>query len=130
VRATTKRQVVLALLAVSSLAVVYRYWLVVPVLHRISVVEWRFIAILVALAIGVGFSRLRLFVWTLMLASAIGLFVGGTWAAWAAPNDARISLLDAFASHVQTCWPDTTMWVVAIVAGGLITGRVLNRYFS
>src|SRR5262249_43955485 len=80
------------------IAILYRYWLVVPVLHHVSIRQWRCLAILVAAAYGGMAALFGLRVLALACGTLAGLLLGGTWAAWRVPSDVPISINAAFAS--------------------------------
>jgi hypothetical protein len=85
-------------------AVLYRYWLVTPVLQYLSFRKWLLVAILVAAATGCIMSLLKLPAIVLMPASLAGLLSGGTWAEWHFPNDVPVSVGGAFQSHLESFW--------------------------
>jgi hypothetical protein len=82
-----------------AIAVLYRYWLVTPVLRYLSIGKWFLIAVAVAAAIGCVMSLLRFSTLAQLCASVTGLLLGGTWAAWRVPNDVPILPSGAFESH-------------------------------
>jgi hypothetical protein len=86
------------------IAVLYRYWLVTPVLQYLNISKWYLVAIIVAAATGCVMSLLRLPTLALVCASLAGLLLGGTWVAWQAPNDVPISVSGAFESHLEPFW--------------------------
>ena len=110
------------------IAVLYRYWLVTPVLQYLSVGKWRLVAIVVAAAIGCVMSLLRLSTLTLVCASVAGLLLGGTWAAWQAPNDVPISVTGAFASHLESFWRQLILLTVATTVGGFCCARLVKNH--
>jgi hypothetical protein len=85
-------------------AVLYRYWLTTPVLHYVSIGRWRILAVVVAAACGVVLSLLRVSTPSLSCGTMAGILVGGTWAAWKAPNDVPLSVYGAFASQLESFW--------------------------
>jgi hypothetical protein len=123
-RITVVRTSVIALL----IAVLYRYWLVTPVLQYLSIGKWRLVAIVVAAGIGCVMSLLRLPTLTLVCASAAGLLLGGTWAAWQAPNDVPISVSGAFASHLESFWRQVIILTVATTVGGFCSARLVKHH--
>jgi len=86
------------------IAILYRYCLVTPVLHYLSIGKWQFVAIIVAAATGCFMSLLRLSTLPVVCVSVASLLLGGTWAAWQVPNDVPISVSGAFASHLESFW--------------------------
>jgi hypothetical protein len=109
------------------IAILYRYWLVTPVLQYLSIRKWYLVAIVVAAAIGGVMSLLRLPTLALMCASVAGLLLGGTWAAWQAPNDVPISVSGAFASHLSSFWHQILILTVSSSIGGFCCARFLTR---
>lgn len=123
-RITIVRTSVIALL----IAVLYRYWLVTPMLQHLSIGKWRLIAIVVAAGIGCVMSLLRLPTLNLVCASVAGLLLGGTWAAWQAPNDVPISVSGAFASHLESFWRQIVILTVATAVGGFCCARLVKNH--
>jgi hypothetical protein len=95
--AVVKTSVVILLVAV-----LYRYWLVTPVLQYLRIGKWYLVAIIVAAVTGCVMSFLKLPTIALVCASLTGLLLGGTWAAWRFPNDVAISVSGAFESHLES----------------------------
>jgi len=112
-RNTVVKTSVIALL----IAVLYRYWLVIPVLQYFSIGRWYLVALLVAAATGCVMSLLRLPTLALVCASVAGLLLGGTWAAWQAPTDVPISMSGAFVSHLGSFWRQIIILTIATVGG-------------
>jgi hypothetical protein len=123
-RITVVRTSVIALL----IAVLYRYWLVTPVLQYLSIGKWRLVAIVVAAGIGCVMSLLRLPTLTLVYASVAGLLLGGTWAAWQVPKDVPISVSGAFASHLESFWRQIIILTVATTVGGFCCSRLVKNH--
>jgi hypothetical protein len=116
-----------AFVAAAVIAILYRYWLIAPVLHYLNVNQWRLIAIVVAAASGCVLSLFRLPMLPLASASLAGLLVGGTYAAWQAPSDARMSVIAAVGSHLQSFWREVTLLTVIITLSALCCARVTTR---
>jgi hypothetical protein len=123
-RITVVRTSVIALL----IAVLYRYWLVTPVLQYLSIGKWRLVAIVGAAGIGCVMSLLRLPILTVVFASVAGLLLGGTWAAWQAPNDVPISVSGALASHLESFWRQIVILTVATIGGGFCCARLVKNH--
>lgn len=121
-RSTVSKTSVAALLN----AVLYRYWLVAPVLQFLSVRKWYLVAMVVAAATGCVMSLLRLPTLAVMSASAAGLLLGGTWAVWQAPNDIRISVIGAFESHLESFWRQIIILTVIATVSGLCFARLVR----
>ena len=102
-----------ASVAAALFAVPYKYWLTTPVLHYLSIGRWRLLAILVAAACGAALSLLRVSTPALSCGAMAGLLIGGTLAAWKAPNDVAISLNGAFASHLESFWREVLVLTTA-----------------
>jgi hypothetical protein len=110
------------------IAVLYRYWLVTPVLQYLSIGKWRIVAIVVAAGIGCVMSLLRLPTLTQVCAPVAGLLLGGTWAAWQAPNDVPISVSGAFASHLESFWHQIIILTVTASVGGFCYARLVKDH--
>jgi len=82
-------------------AVLYRFWLIEPVLDRVSVGRWRLFAIVIAAGCGSALCLLRIPVPALSCGALVGLIFGGTWVEWKSPHDVTISLSSAFDSHLE-----------------------------
>jgi len=108
------------------IAVLYRYWLLTAILQYLSIAKWSLVAIAVAAATGCVVSLLRLSTLALMCASVTGLLLGGTWAAWQAPNDVPISLSDAFESHFASFWRQMLILNLTIAVSGLCCSRFVK----
>ncbi len=108
------------------IAVLYRYWLVTPVLQHLSIGKWHLVAIVVAAATGCVMSFLRVRTLALVCASVTGLLLGGTWAAWRFPNDVAISVGGAFESHLESFWRQTIILTVTITVGELCCARFVR----
>jgi hypothetical protein len=108
------------------IAVHYRYWLVTPVLHYMSIGKWYLVAMVVAAATGSVMSLLRLPILALVCASVAGLLLGGTWAAWQVPNDVPISVSGAFESHLKSFWRLLIILTATLTVGGFCCARILR----
>jgi hypothetical protein len=125
-RSTFIKTSVVALL----IAVLYRYWLVTPVLQYLSIGKRYLVGIAVAVATGSVMSLLRLPTPAFVYASVAGLLLGGTWAAWQAPNDVPISVSGAFESHLESFWRQIILMILTITAGGICGARFLRDHSS
>jgi hypothetical protein len=121
-RATFVKTSVVALV----IAVLYRYWLVTPILKYISIGKWFLLAIAAAAASGYLMSLLRFPALALVCASVAGLLLGGTWAAWRVPNDVPISLTGAFESHLESFWRQVLILTVTMAVSGFCCTRFLR----
>jgi hypothetical protein len=123
----SSRSIVVKSSVVTSLiSVLYRYWLVTPVLQYLSIGKWYLVAIVVAAVTGCGMSLLRLPTPALMCASVVGLLLGGTWAAWQAPNDVPISVSGAFESHLESFWRQIIILTVTITVSRICCARFVR----
>jgi len=120
-KSTVKTSIVVLLIAL-----LYRYWLVTPVLQYVSIGKWYLVAIVVAAASGCAMSLLRLPALTWVCASMAGLLLGGTWAAWQAPNDVPISVSGAFGSHLESFWRQIIILTVTITVSGFCFARFVR----
>jgi hypothetical protein len=95
-------------------AVLYKFWLTVPVLQYVSLGNWRLFAIAAAAACGCVLSLLRFSTLALSCGTIVGLLLGGTWAAWKLPNDMAISVYAALASHLELFWRETSVLTLTV----------------
>jgi hypothetical protein len=102
-----------ATVAAAVFAVPYKFWLTTPVLQNISIGYWRLLAILVAVAVGAALSLMGVATPALSCGAIVGLLTGGSVTAWTAPTDVAISPYRAFASHLESCWREVLILVVA-----------------
>ena len=118
-------------MAAAPIAILYRYWLVAPVLQYVSIGQWRFLAIVVAAACGCAWTLLRLPVLALACGWMVGLLVGGAWAAWQAPTDVPVSINTAFVSHLESLWRTVvTLTVTATVSGFCCSIGIANFWVA
>jgi hypothetical protein len=110
------------------IAVLYRYWLVTPILQYLSISNWYLVAIIVAAATGCAMPLLRLPTLAFVCAPAAGLLLGGTWAAWQAPNDIAKSFSGAFESHLESFWLLIIILTVTTTVGGFCCARLVSRH--
>ena len=78
----SRRGVINTLIIAALISVLYRYWLVTPVLKYLSIDEWRLIAVVVAAASGCVLFRLRFSVPALACGSKIqvvALVISSRW---------------------------------------------------
>ena len=120
-KSTVKTSIVVLLIAL-----LYRYWLVTPVLQYVSIGKWYLVAIVVAAASGCAMSLLRLPALAWVCASMAGLLLGGTWAAWQAPNDVPILVSGAFGSHLESFWRQIIILTVTITVSGFCFARFVR----
>jgi len=120
-KSTVKTSIVVLLIAL-----LYRYWLVTPVLQYVSIGKWYLVAIVVAAASGCAMSLLRLPALAWVCASMAGLLLGGTWAAWQAPNDVPISVSGAFESHLESFWRQIIILTVTTTVSGFCFARFVR----
>ncbi len=120
-KSTVKTSIVVLLIAL-----LYRYWLVTPVLQYVSIGKWYLVAIVVAAASGCAMSLLRLPALAWVCASMAGLLLGGTWAAWQAPNDVPISVSGAFGSHLESFWRQIIILTVTTTVSGFCFARFVR----
>jgi hypothetical protein len=109
-----------------AIAVLYRYWLVTPVLEYLSIHEWFLLGVAVAVAIGCVMSLLRFSTLAQISASVIGLLLGGTWAGRQTPSDVAKSVSCAFESHLEVFWRPMLVLILAIAVGQFWCTRFLR----
>src|SRR5258707_13851652 len=90
-KSTVKTSIVVLLIAL-----LYRYWLVTPVLQYVSIGKWYLVAIVVAAASGCAMSLLRLPPLAWVGASMAGPLVTGNLASWKDSNKAPDSPCGVF----------------------------------
>jgi len=108
----------------------YKYWLTSPVLQYVSIGRWRLLAIVSAAACGVALSLLRLSTSALSCGALAGLLLGGTWAAWTAPNDVPVSVDHAFASHLVSFWQDVALLTASATMAALCGAYFRKRWWD
>jgi hypothetical protein len=116
-----------AFIAALIFAVPYMYWLTTPLLQYVSVGRWRLFAIVVAAGSGGALSLLRVSVAALSCGAFAGLLIGGTLAAWKAPNDVAISDFGAFASHLESFWREVLILTFAAALAALCCNYLRKR---
>jgi hypothetical protein len=116
-----------ASIAAVIFAVLYMYWRTTPVLKYVSIGRWRLFAVVVAAACGGALSLLRVSVPTLSCGALAGLLIGGTLAAWKAPNDVAISGFGAFASHLESFWREVLILAFAATLAALCCDYLRKR---
>lgn len=117
-------------MAAVPIAILYRYWLIAPVLQYFGIGRWRFFAIAVAAACGGVWALLRLSVLALVCGSMAGVLLGGTWAEWQAPHDSPMSIGRAFMSHLESLWPTVITLTVTATVSGFCCSRFARRRFD
>lgn len=114
-------------ISVVLFAILYRYWLVAPVLVVYTGADqWRLLASAVAAACGGTLSLLRVPILAVSCGAILGLLLGGTWVEWKAPNDVPVSVGAAFRSHLESFWGQTLMLTLAATLGATVP-RLSNR---
>jgi len=116
-----------AVIAAAMFAVLYKQWLTTPVLQHVSIGRWRLLAVVVAAACGGVLSLLRLSTLALSCGAMVGLLLGGTWAAWTAPNDVTISVCHAFASHLESFWREVLTLTFATTLTAYLCAHFAKR---
>ena len=118
------------LIAAILSGVLYRYWLITPVLEYLTINEWRVLAVLVMLVIG---SVWPLFEWKVssrVVGFIAGILVSGAWLEWRAQDALPASFGSAFQSHLESFWPDVTMLTAAVMLGAYCSKRLRSRNFA
>jgi hypothetical protein len=122
-----RRGVINTLITAALISILYRYWLVTPVLKYLSIGQWRLIAVVVAAVSGCVLFQFRFSVLALACGSMAGLLIGGTWAEWRAPNDVTITVSAAFASHLESFWREVIVLTVTVIVGGFCVAALERR---
>jgi hypothetical protein len=125
--ANWRRVAIAVLVAAVPIAILYRYWLIAPVLQHVSIGQWRFLAVVVAAVCGVLLALLRVPMIALACGALAGLFLGGTWAAFQAPHDVLMTVRDAFLSHLEPFWPTVLLLTVTASVSGFCCSRLARR---
>ena len=121
------RQWVKASVAAIIVAILYRYWLITPVLEYLSLNDWRAVASAVSLALGIGWGLCRWNIPTLLIGFVLGTLIGGTWAHAEVPNDVEVSVARAVASHLESFWIDIIILTVTVSIGVFGTTHFRER---
>jgi hypothetical protein len=116
-----------ACVAAAVIAILYRYWLIAPVLHYLTINQWRLAAIGVAVTCGFTFSLFKIPMPALPAASLAGLLIGGTFAAWRAPHDIPMSAITAINSHLQSFWREVALLTGVITLSAWCVTRLTKR---
>lgn len=124
------RWTVHTLIAAAIFAVLYKQWLTTPVLHYVSIAQWRWLSLLVAVACGAVLSLLRFSAIALSCGAVAGLLLGGTWAEWTMPNDVTVSVYDGFASHLESFWPEVLRLAFATTVTAFMCTYFAKRRFT
>lgn len=114
-------------MAAAAIAVLYRYWLVAPVLQYVSIGRWRFLAIVVVAGCGGVLALLRVPIVAVACGTMAGLLIGGTWAAWQVPHDLPMSVSHAFLSHLEPFWRTVILLTVVATVSGFCCSRFARR---
>lgn len=115
-------------MAAAAIAILYRYWLVAPVLQHVSIGRWRFLAIVVVAGCGGALALLKVPIVAVACGTVVGLLIGGTWAAWQVPHDLPMSVGHAFLSHLEPLWPTVLLLTVVATASGLCCSRGMRIF--
>jgi hypothetical protein len=119
----TRQSFKLSVIAILTM-VLYRYWLIAPVLRVLSKNEWQAVAFAVAAMIGAVFALWRLDVLGLACGSMAGLLLGGTWAFLQSPSDVPISLGTAFRTNLETFWQSVILLTATVTVSGFCSNRL------
>jgi hypothetical protein len=120
------RDVAGVLIAATLSAILYRYWLITPVLEYVTYNEWRAVAVLVTLVVGGVWPLFKWNVSTLVVGFTVGIFVSGAWLEWRLQDVLPTSVGSALQSHLESFWPDVIMLTVAVLLGGYCSVRLTN----
>src|SRR6266581_8879188 len=120
------RDVAGVLIAATLSAILYRYWLITPVLEYVTFNEWRAVAVLVTLVVGGAWPLFKWNVSTLVVGFMAGMLVSGAWLEWRLQDVLPTSVASAFQSHLESFWPDVIMLTVAVTLGGYCSARLTN----
>jgi len=124
------RDAVGVLIAAMLSGILYRYWLITPVLEYVTFNEWRAVAILVTLVVGGAWPLFKWNVSTLVVGFLVGILVSGAWLAWRAQDALPASLGFALQSHLESFWPDVIMLTVVVMLGGYCSARLVSSRAS
>jgi hypothetical protein len=113
-----------ACVSTAVIAILYRYWLIAPILHYLTINQWRLVAIGMGVACGFSIALFKVPMPALLGASLAGLLIGGTFAAWRAPHDVPVSLVTAINSHLQSFWREVTLLTGAITLSAWCAARL------
>jgi len=116
----SRREVVRVSIAATLSAILYRYWLITPVLDHLSLNQWRAVAIGVAALVGSLWALSKWNLSALVSGFMVGVLAGGTWAHW---QVSHASLGDAFESNLECFGRDMIMLTVAVTLSGYCSAR-------
>lgn len=122
-RRSTKTEFTFALIVAALISILYRYWLICPILRCLSLGPWRLVAVFVAVTIGSASSLLGLPVRALLVAVVAGLLLGGTWAFFLVATDVRVTFRSAGISHLESFWREVIVFTIVIVLSSLFVSR-------
>lgn len=122
-----RRGVIAAGMTAAAIAILYRYWLVAPVLQYVGIGRWRFLAIVVVAGCGGVSALLRVPIVAVACETMAGLLIGGTWAAFQGPHDVRMTVGDAFLSHLEPFWRNVILFTVVATVSGLCCSIVRSQ---
>ena len=83
------RESILTSIVLGLVAILYKYWLTLPVLNYLSVGQWRATGVAVAAILGVAFGMAKLPAYYFGPAVALGLLLGEAWAELSFPSDTQ-----------------------------------------
>ena len=112
-------------MAATLSAILYRYWLITPVLNHLSLAQWRAVAIGVAALVGSLWGLSKWNISTLACGSMVGLLAGGTWTALPISHG---SIVDAFESNLESFGRDMIILTTAVALGGHYITRFSRRH--
>jgi len=120
----TAREVAKLLLSVALSAILYRYWLITPVLTHLSPNQWRAIAIVVVVFFSCLWSLAKWNASTLVCGFVVGVVAGGTWTMLPIQHG---SFVGAFKSNLESFGRDMILLTVSAMVGGYCGVRFFIR---
>lgn len=122
------RELILTTILAILVGVLYRCWLIYPILQLLTIGQWRLVALLVAVALGMlsALLRIRTYVWTVAVLVAL-LFGGALTALFLPIHDVRTTFSEQFVSHFNSFWRELAVLTAAATASNLGSTHVLRR---
>ena len=106
----------------------YRFWLTHPILHELTLSQWRMAAILAAVVLGAVTALLRQPAYLVTSAVATGLLLGGVWAAFSAPHDVPTSFAAELVGHLRAFCREVVLLSVVSAASNFGCAYLFDKH--
>ena len=122
------RELFLATILAVFTAVLYRYWLIFPILQYLAITRWRLVALLVAVILGSLAALLRIRTYFCGGAVLTALLFGGALTFLFLPvHDVRTTFFEQFVSHFSSLWRDVMFITCAAVMGNFLWTLLVRK---